>query len=146
MRRVQALQQLVRMVQRLNAREVPTVKTYPIKDETGQPFAVEVEVAYCGIRSLAQTIASVEGVADVRVCKPFSGSGDVRAKFRYQGDEFAVVEPFGDNSRYWIGPVAQAPHRDVSPIESQLKAFRPSLLRRVVGDLVTFNFGAQTGK
>jgi hypothetical protein len=146
MRQVQALQRLVRMVRRLDAHEVPTVKTYPIKDEAGQPFAVEVEVAYCGIRTLARTIASVAGVTDVSVCKPFSGSGDVRAKFHYQGDEFAVVEPFGDNSRYWIGPAAQVPHRDVSPIEAQLKAFSPSLLRRVVGDLVTLNFRALTGK
>lgn len=134
------------MVQSPDAHEVPTVKTYPVKDETGRPFAVEVEVAYCGIRSLAQTIAAVEGVTDVEVCKTFSGNGDVRAKFRYQGEEFAVVEPFGDNSRYWIGPVAQASHRDVSPIESRLQAFKPSLLRRVVGSLVTLNFQALTGK
>jgi hypothetical protein len=146
MRQVQVLQRQARMEQPLDVREVPTVRTYPIIDETGQTFAIEVEIAYCGIRSLAQTIASVEGVTDVSVCKPFSGSGDLRAKFRYQGDEFVVVEPFGDNSRYWIGPVADAPHRDLSPIETRLEVFRPSLLRRVVGDLVTLNFGALTGK
>ena len=122
------------------------MKTYPINDDAGRPFAVEVEVAYRGIRSFAQTIASVEGVTDMSVCKLFSGSGDVRAKFRFQGDEFAVIEPFGDNSRYWIGPVAQTPQRDLSPIESQLKVFRPSLLRRVVGDLVTLNFRALVGR
>lgn len=83
------------------------MKTYPINDETGNPFAVEVDVAFCSIRNLAKTIGSVDGVTDVEVCKPFSGERDVRAKFRYQGDEFVVVEPFGDNSRYWIGPVSE---------------------------------------
>ncbi len=134
------------MAQQLDVHEIPTLKTYPIKDEAGQPFAVEVDVAYCAVRILAKTIASVEGVTDVSVCKPFSGSGDVRAKFRFHGDECAIVEPFGGNSRYWIGPVAPIPQRDVSPIEAQLKVFRPSWLRRVVGDLVMLNFRALTGR
>jgi hypothetical protein len=128
------------------AHEVPSMKTYPIKDEAGYPFAVEVDVALSGVRNLARTISTVEGVSDVAVRKPFARSGDVRATFRYRGEEFAVVEPFGDNSRYWIGPVGQTPHRDISPIESQLGAFQPSVLRRVIGSLVTLNFSGLTGR
>lgn len=121
------------------------MKIYPIKDETGRPFAVEVDMAYCSLRNLAKTIATVEGVTEVKVCRPFSGQGDVRARFRYQGDEFAVVEPFGDNSRYWIGPVSENRRRDVSPIEGQLRSYVPSLFRRILGGLVTLNFRASAG-
>lgn len=121
------------------------MKTYPIKSEAGHPFALEVEVAYCNIRGLARTIATVEGVTEVKVCKPFSGEGDIRAKFRYRGDEFAVIEPFGDNSRYWIGPISESRKRDVSPIEGRLKLYVPSFFQRVIGALVTLNFRASVG-
>ena len=80
-----------------------------------------------------------------KVSKPFSGQGDVRAKFHHQGDEFAVVEPFGDNSWYWIGPVSERVKRDVSPIEMQLRSYVPSLFRRVLDGLVTLNFRASAG-
>jgi len=122
------------------------MKTYPINDETGNPFAVEVDVAFCSIRNLAKTIGSVDGVTDVEVCKPFSGERDVRAKFRYQGDEFVVVEPFGDNSRYWIGPVSENSRRDLSSIEKQIRSYVPPFFRRIVGALVTLNFRAAAGR
>lgn len=120
------------------------MKTYPIEDEAGRLFAVEVDVAYCSVHGLARTIAATEGVTDTMVCKPFSGQGDVRARFRFQGEEFAVVEPFGDNSRYWIGPVSDTARWDISPIEAQLKSYVPPLFRRVLGSLVTLNLSALT--
>lgn len=122
------------------------MNTYPITDETGHPFAIEVDVAYCSVRNLAKTIASVDGVTDVKVCKPFSGEGDVRAKFRYQGDEFIVVEPFGDNSRYWIGPVSENLRRDLSSLEKQIRSYMPPLFRRIFGALITMNFRAAVGR
>lgn len=121
------------------------MKTYPLKDDTDCVVAIEVDAALCGVANLARTIGAVADVSDVVVRKPFSGSGDVRATFRYRGDEFAVTEPFGDNSRYWIGPVAKNLKRDVSPIERQLASYVPSLFRRVLGGLVTLNFRASAG-
>jgi len=122
------------------------VKTYPIKDDNGHPFAVEVDMVYCGLRNLMRVIASSEGVSDVKVRPPFSGRGDMRATFRYHGDDFAVTEPFGDNSRYWIGPVNEGASRDVSAIERRLKEFHPSTLRRIIGGLITLDFAALIGR
>ena len=122
------------------------MKTYSIKDETGCPFAVEVDVVFFGLSNLARAIATVDGVSEMTVRKPFSRSGDVRATFRYRGEEFAVIEPFGDNSRYWIGPIGKTSHRDISPIEVRLGEFQPSVLRRVIGGLVTLNFSALKGR
>lgn len=124
--------------------EVLSMKTYSIKTEAGYPFAVEVDAALYGLRNLARTIAEVEGVSDMVVRKPFSHTGDVRATFRYQGEQFAILEPFGDNSRYWIGPAGQTPQRDISPIEARVGTFQPSVLRRLIGSLVTLNFSALT--
>ncbi|MCW5574222.1 MAG: hypothetical protein KIT37_14465 [Steroidobacteraceae bacterium] len=121
------------------------MRTYPIKDETGRPFALEVDVVSCSVRDLVKVIAAVEGVTDAKAGRPSSSERDVRATFRYQGDEFAVVEPFGDNSRYWIGPVSDNLKRDVSPIDGQLRSYVPSFFRRVLGGLVTLNFRTSSG-
>lgn len=126
----------VHMGLRPDVDEWPSMKTYPIRDETGRSFAVEVDMAYCSLRKLAKVIETIEGVTEAKICKPFSGHGDVRAQFRYQGYDFAIVEPFGDNSRYWIGPVSETSTVDVSPIEEQLKSYVPSLIRRLIGDFI----------
>ncbi len=96
------------------------MKTFPIKDEAGRLFAVEVDVVPCSLHNLVQVIETVEGVTEAKACGLFFSERDVRAKFRFHCDEFAVVEPFGDNSRYWIGPVSELTKRDISPIEKQL--------------------------
>ncbi len=140
------LLQQARMAPLPGVDEVLSMKTYSIKDEADCSFAVEVDVAFFSLRNLVRTIATVEGVSDVAVRKAFSKSGDVRATFRYRGEEFAVVEPFGDNSRYWIGPAGQTPHRDISSIEARLGAFQPSVLRRVLGSLVALNVSALMGR
>lgn len=119
-----------------------SMQTYPIMDQNGCLVAMEVDIAFVGLKSLARAIECVEGVSELAVRKPFSGSSDVRVTFRYQGDEYAVVEPFGDNSRYWIGPVSEGVKQDMSPIESQLRLHVPSLLRRIIGVILTLNFRA----
>lgn len=121
------------------------MRTYPIKDESGCLFALEVDVVSSSVRDLVKVIATAEGVTEANAGRPSSNERDVRATFRYQGDEFAVVEPFGDNSRYWIGPVSGSLKRDVSPIEKQLKSYLPSLFRRVLGRLVTLSFRTSAG-
>ena len=122
------------------------MKTYPIKDDKGQLFALEVDMVYCGLRNLVEVIASVDGVTDAAVNGAHASGGDARATFRYMGDNFAVTEPFGDNSRYWVGPVDNSARRDIAPIEERLRAFQPSALRRIVGGLLTLDFAALMGR
>lgn len=122
------------------------MRTYPIRDENGQPFAVEVDMVYCGLRNLLRVIASSEGVASAVIGKGHTGGADVRATFRYQGEDYVVTEPFGDNSRYWIGPVERNVRRDISAIEGRLKDFQPSALRRIVGGLITLDFATLLGR
>jgi hypothetical protein len=123
-----------------------TMKTYPIRDESGYPFAVEVDMVYCGLRNLLRVIASSEGVSGAAIGKGRTGGADVRANFRYQGDDYVVTEPFGDNSRYWIGPGERNVRRDISAIEGRLKDLQPSALRRIVGGLVSLDFAALLGR
>lgn len=122
------------------------VKTYAIKDEQGQLFAVEVDMVYCGLLNLMAVVGSTEEVSDVEIGSARVGGSDVRATFRYRGDNFAVTEPFGDNSRYWIGSVESGTYRDITAIDHRLKVFKPSVLRRIVGGLITLDFAALRGR
>lgn len=116
------------------------MKIYPVTDAGGKVCAIEVDVAYIGFRTLADIIQSVSGVTDVYVRKHFSRSGDTRVKFRVHGREFVVVEPFGDNSRYWIGPAAMnGEDVDMSAIGDAIRSYKPSFLRRLLGGIVTFD-------
>lgn len=122
------------------------MKTYPIRDERGQAFALEVDIVSCGLRNLLKVIASSDGVSSVARGKGHSGGADVRATFQYRGDEYVVTEPFGDSSRYWVGPTERHVSHDISVIDERLKDFRPSILRRLVGGLLTLNFAAMLGR
>jgi hypothetical protein len=126
--------------------EAMAMKTYPIKDESGHLFAVEVDMVYIGLRNLLRVIASSEGVSGAAIGKGRSGGADVRATFQYHGDDYVVTEPFGDSSRYWVGPVEGNVRRDISAIEGLLRDFQPSALRRIVGGLVTLDFATLLGR
>ncbi|MCY1562005.1 hypothetical protein D9M68_993370 [compost metagenome] len=51
-----------------------------------------------------------------------------------------VWEPFGDNSRYWIGPQEAERDVDFATVEMAFKQYRPALLRKVLGDLIGLKF------
>lgn len=74
-------------------------------------------------------------------------AGEFRLRFCYSGDYFVVAEPFGDNSRYWIGPEESPSHdtaRKVRALEGIFQSYTPPFLLKALGDLVTFKF-FQTG-
>jgi hypothetical protein len=81
------------------------MNTYPIFDKASRHVqAFEIENAYLGVGTVAHLLAKIEGVSDLRARKMFSKSGEIRAEFKFEGRDCVVAEPFGDNSRYWMGP------------------------------------------
>ena len=93
------------------------MRTYPIKDSSGTIFAFEIDAQLSGWK-LARALREIEGVADVRPRKWWVGSPDVHMRFIYRGREYVVSEPFGDNSRWWIGPEdTDPPHAAVEELE-----------------------------
>lgn len=119
------------------------MKTFPIKSEDGRCFALEVENAYITPGRIAQLLQGVEGVTDIRARKPFSSSSDVHVSFGYKGRQFVVWEPYGDSSRYWIGPKDENDHStDVQALQEVFAKYAPPLPRKIFGDLITLNFRA----
>ena len=95
------------------------MRTFPIKDTAGHVFAFEIPAQFVRWR-LARRLRDIPGVSDVRPRKWWVGSHDVQIRFRYQGREYIVWEPYGDNNRWWIGPDEEnAPH---VPIEDLVRA------------------------
>jgi hypothetical protein len=118
------------------------MKTYPIIDEaSGRSFAFEVENAYVSSSALGRLLTGIDGVTSVRKRKAFRRPDDVHIEFEYLGREHVVWEPFGDNSRYWIGPKETKGHAtNIQPIEERFKSYRPPLARQLLGDILSFRF------
>jgi hypothetical protein len=115
------------------------MKTYPIFDKEHGPIdAFEIENAYVGVGTVADLLNKIVGVSDVRARKIFSKSGDIRVEFKYQGKDCVVVEPFGDNSRYWIGSQnSEGGTTDLGEVENAFKQYKPSFIRELLGDLLS---------
>lgn len=113
--------------------------TYPIRDEHGQIFAFEIENAYISVRTIARLLRSVAGVSGVEARRPFSASRDVHVVFQFSGQRFLVWEPYGDSSRYWIGPDddGRRPIVDLHAIEEVFRQYVVPIPVRLLGGLLT---------
>lgn len=123
------------------------MKTFPvIDDRTGRTIAFEIENAYIGPSTVATVLSAVKGVSELRRRRAFSKWEEIHVRFRYRGAECVVWEPFGDNSRYWIGQQDAPEPVDVSDVERTFMEYRPRLDRRTVGDILSFRFIARLFK
>jgi hypothetical protein len=80
------------------------MKTYPVIQDGSDPFAFEIDHVYLSRRTIARLLEKIEGVTEVHLGGRFGSPDDVRIEFKCQGHDFIVMEPFGGNSRYWVGP------------------------------------------
>jgi len=124
------------------------MKTYPLFKKNGirEPI-FEIDKIYIAPAALFRLLVTVEGVTEVRPRKIFLKPSDIRVEFRYLQRPYIVWEPFGDNSRFWIGPAdmvsgaqpvpqLDSPN-DIFVLEDTFKRYRPPLHRAILGDVVT---------
>lgn len=118
------------------------MKTFPVKNSLdGRLIAFEVENAYIGPSTVARLLRQVEGVSNVERRRPFSGSSDIHVRFKHGGHSCIVWEPYGDNSRYWIGPESPDTFpQDMRFVESVFDEYRPPMHRAVLGNLLSLRF------
>ena len=76
------------------------MKTHPILRADGSMLAFEVTSAWLSFRPLLKILRSVDGITDVRR----NYFNEDRLTFYFCELPFVVNEPWGDSSRYWIGP------------------------------------------
>jgi hypothetical protein len=76
------------------------MKTYEIKDDKGKLLAFEINNYFLSFKTLVRILNKFHDVNEVRL----GSEKDIRLHFKYKGCPFVAWEPFGDNSRIWIGP------------------------------------------
>ncbi len=95
------------------------MRTYAIHDKDGHLFAFEVS-SLLGRRVATRIAASVAGAKVVKT----SLRCDCFCEFQVAGETFAIEEPFGDSSRYWIGPVGAHRSAAIQAIRSHFETAR----------------------
>lgn len=124
------------------------MRTYEIHRDDGYLLAFEIEMVYVRPKKVGEILSAVDGVTDVRVRRPLGTTRDVHVAFKYLGIDYIVWEPFGDNSRYWIGPEQEKEQQsdiDITPIANAFRHYEPPFLVKVFGDLITLNFRSLFG-
>ena len=107
------------------------MKTYPIIRDDGSLRGCELGNTFVSLRRISEILRMTDGVTGVR---PTAGSDD-RLMFEFDGETCVVHEPFGDNSRYWIGPAfPQTSTLDMLPI-CQSFARERSVLKKAMESL-----------
>lgn len=104
-------------------------------------FAFEIKKAYIAPAVIARLLSSVEYVTDIQRRKIFSAAADVHLSFNYIGQPYIVWEPYGDSSRYWIGPGLDTERDvDITPIETVFRCYRPPFHRALLGNILSLRF------
>jgi hypothetical protein len=127
-----------------DAAEGMRMKTYPVISDHGKETPIfQVDNALISVRTVMRLLMEVDGVNDAHQRKVFERAGDIHARFTYLGRPFIVWEPYGDNSRYWIGPAdmvegepAVVDPPNIEQLKRPFEDYRPWLHRSFFGDLL----------
>jgi hypothetical protein len=82
------------------------MKVYDLIDKEGRVFAFEVNNTFFGRMKLCKLVRSIPETQIIKAQshRSFRFKGeDEFCEFEIHGQKFVAWEPFGDNSRYWIG-------------------------------------------
>lgn len=97
------------------------MKTYPIKRPDGSLHAFEIDNAFISIWTIRRILGSIDGLSSL---SRQSRSDDLLT-FVFQGAQWIVLEPWGDSSRYWIGPANAENHSfEVGPIHNTFVSYK----------------------
>lgn len=88
------------------------METYPLRDQEGQVYAFEIPISYFPTAgSIGRFLSKCPGVQVTKQRKLFEFGNEVHVEFLFDETPFHAWEPYGDNSRLWIGPSIDHPIR-----------------------------------
>ncbi|MBR7800106.1 hypothetical protein [Undibacterium fentianense] len=90
------------------------MKTHPIQNSDGTLRGFEISSTWVLFWPLLKVLKSVEGVSEVKR----QWFNEDRVIFKYFNVPAVINEPWGDNSRYWVGLQEPDVHPsiDISPL------------------------------
>lgn len=98
------------------------MRVFDLRTEDGQPYAFEVENLWLRQAGAIDVVRSTPGVS-VSPADP-NRFDDEFCVFELNGVIFAMSEPFGDNSRYWVGPVEAGHEAELAIVRQAFLALR----------------------
>lgn len=118
---------------------MPTMKVYEILDEGNRLLAFEIDCSLISIHKMAELLRADRNITDIRKRQLFSREGELRLAFNIDSVPFVIAEPFGDNSRFWIGPLYNLSADNellVKKVEKLFLDYQPSILRSMLGKIL----------
>lgn len=102
------------------------MKIFDLKDQEGRTYAFEVENLAIGRSGFCKVVKTIPGAEILKTPRFLSWfREDVFCKFSVAGATFEAWEPFGDSSRYWVGPEPVSYVPQISIIRSAFEAYTP---------------------
>jgi hypothetical protein len=115
------------------------MKIHDLVESASGLGAFEVDNHFLTRRRACRIAASVSGAAVVKTSRLFRDSDDF-CHFKIGDATYVIEEPFGDNSRYWIGPKESGRRDDLAVIRAAFAAHQmwkaPLLAACLCGALV----------
>jgi len=112
------------------------MKIYDLKDEDGKVFAFEIKnIGRMGALRIVRTIPGVIIIRSPRNKFLSWGEPDEFCEFELEGQIYIIDEPYGDNSRFWIGPKSESHNDHLDTIRKIFESYKPSILtilRRII--------------
>lgn len=97
------------------------MRTFDIVDPEGRLLAFEVSTFLLSRRGIVRLLAGISGVRLVKTGRLPAPSEDEFCEFECGLSRFAVWEPFGDSTRFHVGPKPMAWTSEISLIREQFQ-------------------------
>ena len=79
------------------------MRTFQLHNDDGISIGFEISNSFFSSVGIARCIRRIKGCEIVSRRRWFSAD-EIHVRFSFSGKRFVVWEPFGDNSRLWVGP------------------------------------------
>ena len=115
------------------------METFTLRNEGNEVVAFEIPSSYfISSGGVARYVGRCPGVSITKVRRPFTIGDEIHVQFSFKGESFDVWEPFGDNSRYWIGPSSDARRRRecIDELEAYVRSNWPGPVSAARGRLL----------
>lgn len=93
----------------------------------------EIDNTFVPLNTIVRILRSIDGVTQIKKRRLFSKWEDIHIWFKYNNRDFIVLEPYGDNSRYWIGLEEEVDHIDIKAIHMAFESYKLSLWENFLG-------------
>jgi hypothetical protein len=107
-----------------------SMKTYDIHDKEGRVLSFEVPNALLSRRQACAVIQDIPGVVVLRHARRLFSrepDNDEFCEFSVGDEIFVMWEPWGDNSRYWIGTRPPHPCPELEQVCAAFHGYQPML-------------------